>query len=165
MARVPAPSERPPVQAGMRFRGVSGADRGLDVDQVVAPLREPLEEAHFVRAWQRVVERHPVLRSRFSWEGVVDPAQEVLDHVQIPVERFDWRALAEAERRARFQALLGDDRTRGFELDQAPLMRLALVRAGQREHLALWTVHHTLLAARASLLGLNQGFAFYESSS
>src|SRR2546427_5826032 len=84
MARVPAPSERPPVQAGMRFRGVSGADRGLDVDQVVAPLREPLEEAHFVRAWQRVVERHPVLRSRFSWEGVVDPAQEVLDHVQIP---------------------------------------------------------------------------------
>ena len=84
--------ELSPMQAGMLFHAVSGVDRGIDVEQVVATLREPLEEAHFVRAWQRVVERHPVLRSRFSWEGVVDPAQEVLDHVQIPVERFDWRA-------------------------------------------------------------------------
>src|SRR2546427_7819362 len=165
MARVPAPSERPPVQAGMRFRGVSGADRGLDVDQVVAPLREPLEEAHFVRAWQRVVERHPVLRSRFSWEGVVDPAQEVLDHVQIPVERFDWRALAEAERRARFQALLGDDRTRGFDLDDAPLMRLVFVLATEREHWVLWTFHHALLDGRSWGLLLREIFAFYDALS
>src|SRR6267142_6242852 len=157
--------ELSPMQAGMLFDAVSGVDRGVDVEQMVATLHEPLEEAPFVRAWQRVVERHPVLRSRFRWEGVAEPVKEVLDRVEIPVERLDWRALAEGERRERFQALLGDDRTRGFELDQAPLMRLALVRAGEREHWALWTFHHTLLDTRSSLLVLHEVFAFYEAYS
>jgi hypothetical protein len=34
--------------------------------------------APFVRTWQRVVERHPVLRSRLRWEGVTEPVQDVL---------------------------------------------------------------------------------------
>ncbi len=165
MTRVIDTYELSPIQAGMLFHAVSGVDRGVDLEQVVATLHEPLEEAPFLRAWQRVVERHAVLRSRYRWEGVAEPVNEVLDRVEIPVERLDWRALAEAERRERFQALLGDDRTRGFELDQAPLMRLALVRAGEREHWALWTFHHTLLDARSSLLVLHEVFAFYEAYS
>jgi len=53
------------MQAGMLFHSISGGDPGIDVEQVVATLHEPLAEAHFLRAWTRVVERHPVLRSRF----------------------------------------------------------------------------------------------------
>src|SRR6266699_154984 len=44
-------------------------------------------------------------------------------------------------------------------------MRLALVRAGEREHWTLWTFHHTLLDARSSLLVLHEVFAFYEAYS
>src|SRR3989454_2024867 len=153
------------MQAGMLSHAVSGVDRGVALEQVVATLREPLEEAPFLRAWQRVVERHAVLRSRYRWEGVAEPVQEVLDRVEIPVERLDWRDLAETNRRERFQALVGDDRTRGFDLDEAPLMRLALVRAGEREYWALWTFHHTLLDTRSSLLVLHEVFAFYEAYS
>jgi natural product biosynthesis luciferase-like monooxygenase protein len=155
--------ELSPMQAGMLFHAVSGVDRGIDVEQVVATLDEPLEEAPFVRGWQRVVERHPVLRSRFRWEGIAEPVQEVVDHVQIPIERFDWRALAEAERRERFQALLGQDRTRGFDLNEAPLMRLVFVRAAEREHWVLWTFHHALLDGRSWGLLLREVFAFYDA--
>ena len=88
--------ELSPMHAGMLFHAVSGVDRGIDLEQVVATLREPLEEAHFVCAWQRVVERHPVLRSRFRRKGVAEPLQDMLDQVEIRVERVDWRALAEA---------------------------------------------------------------------
>jgi condensation domain-containing protein len=114
-------------------------DPGVYSEQVIATLREPLDERHFLRAWQRVVERHPVLRSRFRWEGVEQPVQEVLDRVGLPVERFDWRALRAAERQQRLQALADHERSRGFALDQAPLMRLVLVRAAEREHWVLWT--------------------------
>src|SRR5438309_7202174 len=165
MTRVIDTYELSPMQAGMLFHAVSGVDRGVDLEQMVATLHEPLEEAPFLRAWQRVVERHAVLRSRYRWESVAEPVKEVLDRVEIPVERLDWRALAEAERRERFQALLGDDRTRGFELDQAPLMRLALVRAGEREHWALWTFHHALLDGRSWGLLLREIFAFYDGLS
>src|SRR5258707_4409007 len=107
----------------MLSHAVSGVDRGADLEQVVATLREPLEEAPFLRAWRRVVERHAVLRSRYRWEGVAEPVKEVLDRVEIPVARLDWRGLAAAERRERFQALLGQFRARGVQLDQSFLQR------------------------------------------
>ncbi|MGQ0445284.1 MAG: condensation domain-containing protein, partial [Beijerinckiaceae bacterium] len=67
--------ELSPMQAGMLFHTVSGKDPGVDISQAVATLHEPLDEAHFLRAWQRVVERHSILRSRFRWEGVAEPVQ------------------------------------------------------------------------------------------
>lgn len=157
--------ELSPMQAGMLFHAVSGGDPGVDIEQVVATLHEPLDEAQFVRAWQRVVGRHPILRSRFRWELVAQPVQDVIERVEIPVERSDWRALAEAERQHRFQALLDQDRARGFDLGQAPLMRLAFVRIAEREHWVLWTFHHALLDGRAYSLVLREVFAFYEAFS
>jgi amino acid adenylation domain-containing protein/non-ribosomal peptide synthase protein (TIGR01720 family) len=163
MIRVIETYELSPLQAGMLFHAVSGGDPGVDIMQVVATLREPFNEAHFLRAWRRVVERHPILRSRFRWEGVAQPVQEVLDQAEIPVERFDWHGLAETECRERFQALLDLHRVRGIDLSQAPLMRLALVRATEREHRVLWTYHHAVLDGRSRLLVLREVFAFYEA--
>src|SRR5437870_13246764 len=97
MTRVIDTYELSPMQAGMLFDAVSGVDRGVDLEQVVATLHEPLEEAPFLRAWQRVVERHAVLRSRYRWEGVAESVTEVLDRGEIPVERVDWRPLPEAQ--------------------------------------------------------------------
>ncbi|MGH6884561.1 MAG: MupA/Atu3671 family FMN-dependent luciferase-like monooxygenase, partial [Geminicoccales bacterium] len=149
----------------MLFHAVSGGDSGVDIAQIVATLHEPLDQAHFVRAWHRVAERHAILRSRFRWEGIADPVQDVLDRIEIPVERFDWRAFTEDARRARFQALLDQDRIRGFDLGEAPIMRLALVRAGERENWVLWTFHHALIDGRSFPLVLREVFAIYEAYS
>src|SRR6267378_8653379 len=155
--------ELSPLQAGMLFHGLSRADSGVDIEQVVATLREPLDQGQFLRAWDRVLERHAILRTRFRWEGVTEPVQEVIDRVHIPVERCDWRALSEAERHRQFQALVDRERVRGFDLKQAPLMRLVLVRAAEREHWMLWTFHHILLDGRSRFLLLQELFAFYEA--
>jgi amino acid adenylation domain-containing protein len=163
MTRVIDTYELSPMQAGMLFHAVSGGDPGVDIEQVVATLHEPLDEANFLRAWQRVAERHAILRTRFRWECVAEPVQDVLDQVEIPVERLDWRALAETQRHQRFQALVDHERIRGFELHAAPLMRLALVRAGEREHWVLWTFHHILLDGRSRLLLFQEVFALYEA--
>jgi len=143
MTRVIDTYELSPMQAGMLFHAVSGGASGIDIEQVVATLREPLDEAHFLRAWQRVAERHAILRTRFRWEGVAEPVQDVVDRVQIPVERFDWRALTEAERRERFQALVNHERVRGFELRQgAPHAPCARTRRRARELGALDVSSH-----------------------
>jgi len=148
----------------MLFHGLGREHPGAYIEQVVTTLHE-LDEAQYLRAWQRVAERHPALRSRFRWEGVAQPVQDVVERVQIPVERLDWRAVAEAERRQRFQALLERERVRGFELDQAPLMRLVLVRAAEREHRVLWTTHCGFLDGRSRFLLCQEVFTFYEAFS
>jgi non-ribosomal peptide synthetase component F len=147
------------MQSGMLFHAVSDRHSGVDIEQVVATLHEPLDEARFIHAWQRVTDRHPILRTRFRWEDI--PAQEVLAHVHIPVECFDWRTLGEGDRRQRLESFIEADRTHGFDLDRAPLMRLALMRAADCEHWLLWTFHHALLDGRSFPLVLREVFAFY----
>jgi amino acid adenylation domain-containing protein/non-ribosomal peptide synthase protein (TIGR01720 family) len=155
--------ELSPMQAGMLFHAVSAGRSGVDVEQVIATLHEPLDEALFLRAWQRVAERHPILRTRFRWEGIAEPIQDVVDRVEIPVEKFDWRALAVGERRQKLQALLDHDRDRGFDLGEVPLMRLTVVRNSESEYRVLWTFHHALLDGRSFPVVLREVFACYES--
>ena len=44
-------------------------------------------------AWQRVVDRTPVLRSRVIWQGVDKPLQLIHRQVSLPITHHDWRAL------------------------------------------------------------------------
>ena len=147
----------------MLFHAVDGTAPGVDIEQVVIVLEEILDDARFVHAWQRVVERHAILRTRFQWSGTGNPLQEVLDRVQVPVRHLDWRAVPAARRTDRFQALLAEDRAEGFGLDTAPLLRLTLVRVTESECWVLWTFHHALLDGRSFALVLHEVFALYEA--
>jgi hypothetical protein len=154
--------ELSPLQAGMLLHAAAPTEPGLDIEQVIATLYEPLDEGAFLRAWERVLERHAVLRTRFRWQGVAEPVQEVVERAGIPVQWFDWRTLSGPERRARLEKLVDDERARGLDPAQAPLMRLALARMREAEHAMVWTVHHLLLDARSRLLVLQELFACYE---
>ncbi|MGQ0752218.1 MAG: amino acid adenylation domain-containing protein [Betaproteobacteria bacterium] len=152
-----------PIQAGMLFHAVDGRTPGVDIEQVVIVLRETVDEARFVRAWTRVVERHAILRTRFRWSSASHPQQEVLDQVQLPVRRRDWSGLDAAQRTESFHQLLAEDRAEGFGLETAPLLRLTLVRVAGGEHWVLWTFHHALLDGRSFALVLQEVFAIYEA--
>src|SRR5262249_18728801 len=157
--------ELSPLQAGMLFHGLGGAAPRVDIEQGVATPPEPVDEGALRRAWERIVERHAIMRTRFRWEGVTKPLQEVVDRVHLPARRLDWRTLGEAERRTRFQTLVEEERLRGFDLRQAPVMRLVLVRAGESEHWMLWTTHHILHDGRSRVLLFRELFCFYEAFS
>src|SRR6185369_8535156 len=69
----------------------------------------------------------------------------VHEHVGLPVEYFDWRALGEAARTEAAAEHLRRDRERPPALDAAPLLRLAIARLGDSRVELLWTFHHILL--------------------
>jgi amino acid adenylation domain-containing protein/non-ribosomal peptide synthase protein (TIGR01720 family) len=163
MTRVLEQYELSPMQAGMLYHALGESHDGVDIEQVLLTLRGPVEEEPMRLAWQRVAERHAILRSRFRWEGVAEPLQEVLERVRIPLDRMDWRAVDAPERSERVQALLAHDRARGFDLREAPLMRLTLVRNTGSEALLLWSFHHALLDGRSYPLVLREVFAEYEA--
>src|SRR5438309_692034 len=83
-----------PMQRGMLFHSISGHTPGVDIEQVFCLLHEELDAAALERAWQRVLERHEVLRTTFHWEGVAKPEQEVHSDVRLAVEGHDWRTMS-----------------------------------------------------------------------
>ncbi|HEY6168920.1 MAG TPA: condensation domain-containing protein, partial [Verrucomicrobiae bacterium] len=133
-----------PMQQGMLFHSLSSREPGVDIEQILCTLHEEINVPASERAWQRVVERHDILRTSFRWEGLDAPLQKVHPGVRVPFETKDWRGLPEQEWRNRLEDFLAADRRRGFDLAVAPLMRLVLIRTGEAEHQLVWTFHHLL---------------------
>ncbi|MCL5996767.1 MAG: amino acid adenylation domain-containing protein [Chloroflexi bacterium] len=150
-----------PMQQGMVFHSLYAPQSGVYVEQLSCLLRGHLDVPAFERAWQRVIERHAILRTAFAGESLKEPAQVVHRHVQLPLERQDWRQLDALERADQLQTLLETERRRGFLLSKAPLMRQILAQVTDDTFQFVWTYHHALLDGWSVPVLLQEVFAFY----
>ncbi len=150
-----------PAQEGMLFHTLM--EPGAYLGQLAFDLVGPLDAEAFAGAWQGVVDRHPALRTGFAWRGLERPLQVVRRRAGLELRREDWRGVPEAEREERFTAYLAADRARGFVVEGAPLMRLALFRTGEEEHRAVWTQHHLVLDGWSLPLVFREVAALYRA--
>jgi non-ribosomal peptide synthase protein (TIGR01720 family) len=120
---------------------------GQDVlfNQIVYRLDGPLDPKAFQGAWQQAVDRHPALRTRFIWPDYKEPRQEVIASAVLPWAVHDWRGEDITTQAARLEELLTADRSEGFNLEQAPLQRLILIRRSAQEYWLVWSSHHLIL--------------------
>src|SRR5213078_1937200 len=134
-----------PLQAGMLFHSLVDAEGRAYHDQVHVRLSGVSDPQAFGQAWQRVVDRTPVLRSSVVWEGVDEPLQVVHRDVVLPVVHHDCRHLSPEDSEGRQRQVIAADRAAGLDLTRAPLMRLVVARLSDDEILLVWTSHHVLL--------------------
>ncbi|HID53198.1 MAG TPA: non-ribosomal peptide synthetase, partial [Anaerolineae bacterium] len=154
-----------PLQEGLLFHSLYAPDSGVYFEQFSCTLRGALDEDAFRRAWQRVVDRHPILRTSFVWKQLDKTLQVVHRQVAIPLERQDWQTLPPAEQAAKLDAYLQTERQKGFDLAKAPLMRLALRQTAVNEYRFVWNHHHLLLDGWSLPLVFQEVMAFYEAFS
>jgi amino acid adenylation domain-containing protein len=124
---------------------LAGSGSDLYFDQSTLTLGGELDAALLRRAWQRVMDRHPSLRTLFVWERQGEPLQVVRRQVELPWQELDWRGLAPAERDARLERFLREDRARGVDLGTPPLMRCALIRWEEQTWKMAWSFHHLIV--------------------
>jgi amino acid adenylation domain-containing protein len=153
-----------PLQQGLLFHALYSPQTGLYVEQWPMLVGGDLDVDAFAGAVQRTVDRHPALRTGLVWENVPQPLQVVYRDAPLSVERLDWSGAEEAEWRARLDAFLAEDRTRGFELARAPLLRIAFMRLQARRHLFVLTFHHTILDGWSMPLVFGDVDAFYAAA-
>jgi amino acid adenylation domain-containing protein len=137
---------------------------GVDIEQMVIDLHEPLDVPAFRQAWQGVVGRHDVLRTSFNWEDFVEPLQLVHTELTVPFKLHDLRSQPAADQDVETRAYLRADRRRGFDLREAPLMRLALFWLGDAEFRLIWTFHHILIDGRSFVIVLKEVSRLYEAA-
>ncbi|MBF8742607.1 non-ribosomal peptide synthetase, partial [Pseudomonas guariconensis] len=140
-----------PMQQGMLFHALADAHSGDYVNQMHVAV-SGLDEQRMAAAWDAALGQHESLRSLFLWQ-LEQPRQLVCRHVPGGLQALDWthRDVSDAD----LAQLARQERERGFKLDQAPLLRLCLVRLGQGRHHLIYTSHHILMDgwSNAQLLG------------
>ena len=133
-----------PMQQGILFHSLYDADASAYVYQMLLDI-DGLDVARFQQAWQRVVDRHEVLRAGFIWgrDGLDAPLQVINRQLTLEMPEVDVRGVADlpAVLEARAQA----DRERGFDLQNPPLLRLCLLRTADDRHRLIFTCHHILM--------------------
>ncbi|MBC8087231.1 MAG: amino acid adenylation domain-containing protein [Phycisphaerae bacterium] len=149
----------------MLFQWQIDRHSGTDVEQIVGDLYESIDQARLCASWQSVVSSFGRLRTELNWNEFAEPVQLVQPHVEMPFAFEDLSLLSHVAAEARITEFLAADRTHGFDLAVAPLMRVHLFRLADMHHRMVWSVHHILIDGRSFEMVLNSFFELYDGKS
>ncbi|NUT84712.1 amino acid adenylation domain-containing protein, partial [Pseudomonas brassicacearum] len=142
-----------PMQQGLLFHTLYEQAAGEYINQLRVDV-QGIDAQRFADAWQATLDAHEILRSGFVWQGDLEqPLQIVRRQVELPFTTLDWRGRDHLTDALNERA--DAERRQGFDLAQAPLLRLVLVQTeAERWHL-IYTHHHILMDgwSNAQLLG------------
>ncbi|WP_109442878.1 non-ribosomal peptide synthetase, partial [Azospirillum sp. TSH100] len=135
-----------PMQAAMLRHSLTNPSSDAYKVQVWATI-DRLDPDRLAAVWREVIARHDILRAAFAevpqTDGGTQPLLVVAKAADLPVTLLDWRDEPDPE--TAWNRLCDDEYRRRFDVDQAPLMRVTMVRTGPATHRFLWTWHHALL--------------------
>ena len=155
--------ELSPMQQGMLFHTLYSPTSGIYFEQSIFTIEGDFDHAAFQRAWQRVVNRHSILRTGLVWEGVEKPLQIVYRSINVLIEEQDWREFDGEQQDEMLEKFIRNDQARGFDLARPPLMRLALIRISNSVYKFIWSRHHLILDRWSRAIVLKEVFALYEA--
>ena len=152
-----------PMQQGILFHVLVAPNSGVYFNQLVLTLSGELQVEAFQHAWQKVIDRHSILRTMFVWEKCQHPLQIVHQKVDLPWDYFDWQTLSSEEQQENLDTLLTTQRQQGFALNQAPMMHCTLILVSEQTYKFLWSSHHILLDGWGSSIIFKEVLNFYQA--
>jgi hypothetical protein len=122
-------------------------------------LRGALNNAALERSINEIIKRHEILRTGFSEQVGGEPVQIVVPEVRLKLFPVDITAAHGDEEDSRW---LREEIERPFDLAAAPLIRLALLRATDDDHLLVLVLHHIVSDLWSMNVLLHELSTFYK---
>ncbi|MBV9773010.1 MAG: AMP-binding protein, partial [Gemmatimonadetes bacterium] len=144
--RVPRTGPMPVSFAQQRLWVVDRLDPGSVAYNMPSPLRlrGALDVAALRASLDALVARHETLRTTFSERagGAGEPVQVIHDPAPVPLPVVDLGRIPAGARHRHAQRLARAEALRPFDLARGPLLRCALLRLGETDHVLCFTLHH-----------------------
>jgi len=102
-----------------------------------------LDEPALERALNEVVRRHEALRTTLVEVGG-EPRQIIAEPFAVPIARADLSTFPDADREAEVLRRVRAEAMRPFDLARGPLIRAAILRLAEAEHVAVVMMHHVV---------------------
>lgn len=119
-------------------------------------LEGELDAEHLEKVFQKLIQRHEMLRTSFH---LVDeePVQQVASSVDFKLEYAEAGESELAQHLAEF--------TRPFDLSEAPLFRVGLVKVSPKKHLLLVDLHHIISDGISGEILMKEFMSLYKGES
>jgi amino acid adenylation domain-containing protein/non-ribosomal peptide synthase protein (TIGR01720 family) len=127
------------------FYSMEAAADKLGFEQWRFVLRGSVDTAALRQSWERVIARHPILRTAFVSDGLRETMQVVLPARPLEWTEIDLRGLTDSEQQQRLLQTIAADRAKNFDLATGQLLRLILLRTRDDEWQMVWSTHHLLI--------------------
>ncbi|WP_231885283.1 condensation domain-containing protein, partial [Paenibacillus elgii] len=150
-----------PMQKGMLFHSQLEPDSAAYFEQVTFELRGSLNVEAIVQSFDSLMERHAALRTNFYTARGDLPVQVVFRNKKLENHYEDLSGMNEVQREAYFAAYAEKDKTRGFDLAQDSLMRVAIFHKEEERYWLLWSFHHIIMDGWCIPLVTNEVFDTY----
>jgi len=151
-----------PMQEGLLFHTQMNPGTGIYFMQYRYELNGKFNHDAFTQAWQRVVDRHDVLRTAFFRHNH-QALQVVYKNVPPPVEILDWRHLTAAQQQTQLPQWMDDQLHTGFDLSQPTQLAITLIRMENEKYQLIRSFHHILTDAWCFSLIMMDFLNFYHS--
>ncbi|MEM9821490.1 MAG: amino acid adenylation domain-containing protein, partial [Bacteroidota bacterium] len=133
-----------PVQEGMLFHGLYDQKSTAYTEQYTFDISGEVNVESLTTAWQKVIQQHSILRSNFVHAAFSIPVQCVYQQVEFEVQKLDLSNIGPKANKA-CNLFLTEDIAKGFSYQEAPLMRVTLVKLDDAQYKMVWTLHHIIL--------------------
>jgi hypothetical protein len=133
-----------------------------NIPPMVARLDEPLDVPRLRGAFNALLDRHDILRTRFVSSGRYDVEQIVEPTVPFDLKLLDLSTVAPDDRSEKVLAIIRDRGRAPFDLAVAPLLRVGVIRLSERDTVVWAILHHLvsdLWSMRLFLREANQLYA------
>ncbi|MCG7410808.1 amino acid adenylation domain-containing protein [Paenibacillus sp. ACRRX] len=155
-----------PLQEGILFHTLYDSQDEYSsayINQLSLLLLGPLDVGIFAESWNHLVQKHDIFRTVFVWENIEQPVQAVYENTQFTLKNEDWTHLSQDEQVEELKKLMEVDRFVGFQLDEAPLMRVTIINEAEDKFRLVVTYHHLLLDGWSSSLILYELLNTYKN--
>jgi amino acid adenylation domain-containing protein len=129
-----------PMQEGMLFHTLMNPVSGIYLMQQFYAWEGRLDREAFGRAWQRVIDRHPMLRTSFMWKDLQAPLQVVHRRVvaEDVIQDLDWADMSDEQQHIRMGGVAGAgiETRAGFRTGAAHAHSTGPPRSGPVRHRA-----------------------------
>lgn len=134
-----------PLQEGMLFHQLYEDDSSTFFQQYAFRISGSVDVRLLEESWNALMARHQLLRSAIVQQGGSPPVQVVLKQRSIEFGFEDLAFMGEVGQQEVLQRFKQDDRARGFDLRNDPLIRIKLFRLGEQLFEMVWSHPHILL--------------------
>ena len=131
------------MQQGMLFHSLKDTNSNAYTEQLVISLEGKVDLDVITDLFNKVINKHEVLRSLFEYEICSNYKQVVMEKVHVDINYHDVRENVDKEQW--LDEFISEDRNNGFNLAKELPTRISLIRIKDNSYKIVWTHHHIIL--------------------